>query len=97
MSNTMIPDGIWIKHEAESQFRGFTLEGLASGETVVSATVAVVPEDDLTVTTPATVSGADVSSLISAGIAGHEYLVRFIITTSQQPAIVKDLAVKVIG
>ncbi len=97
MINTLKPDEVWIKHAAESQFRGFTIDGLATGETISSVTVAVTPTGELTVTTPGTVSGADISSLISAGLAGHEYRVRFTITTNAQPAIIKDYIVKVIA
>ncbi len=97
MLNTMKPDDTWVKHVADSQYKGFTLDGLATGETITSATVAVTPTGSVTVTTPAAVVGANVSSLISGGVAGKEYRVRFTILTSNHPAIVKDLLVKVIA
>lgn len=96
MLNAMTPDDVWIKHAAESQNRGFTLEDMVTGETINSCACAVVPTGELTVTSSGTVSGANVSTLISSGLAGKTYDVTFTIVTSAQPVIVKVLRVKVI-
>lgn len=98
MLNTMTPDAVWIKHAAESQYRGFTFEDLATGETIESCACTVLPSvvGELTAGATGTISGANVSTLISGGLAGHDYDVRFTIVTSSQPVVVKILQVKVI-
>lgn len=96
MRNAIMPDAVWVKSAAAQENRGFTLDDLATGETISSAAVTVAPSG-LTVVTPATVSGANVSSLISGGTAGKTYRVRFVIVTSAQPKVVRDLDVKVVA
>lgn len=96
MKNSLAPDAVWIKPAAASENRGFTIGDLATGETITSVACASTPSG-LTVGATGTVSGANVSTLISGGTAGKEYRVRYTIVTSAQPVVIRDLIVKVIA
>lgn len=90
-------DGVIIKHASEDFYIGFRVlsPDLASGETISSCTATAT--SGLTLDEACTISGDTVSVGASAGTAGSDYVVRFVVTTSAGNTFIYDYLVKVIA
>ena len=97
-ANLLKPDGVDTKHAGEEYNLGFELEGLGDGETVETVTTEVIPATagGLEMSGSPTIDGNKVSDLVSGGMPGNEYKVRFRIKTNAAPLIIKDMVVRVI-
>jgi hypothetical protein len=93
-----LPTSVIRKRVSESWPIGFKYSGedLPSGVTIASCAVTVSPAG-LTVVASGTVSGDEVSSLISGGTAATDYTVKFLTTLSNGNILQDDFLVRVVA